>query len=259
MKNSNTTPTSPDAGLIHAEQWGDGTPVVLVHGSLATGSDEWPAQRPLADLGYQLRVMDRRGYGNSPHADGEDFLQDAADIVELMGDGAHLVGHSYGGLAVMLAAARRPEATLSLTVLEAPAVSIARDASAWRALGDGVRALWQRDLPDREWVVEFLESVGSNPAELPAELLDAAVELVPVFRQGRPFYEAEVPAAELAAATFPKLVVSGGHHEGFEAMCQALAQRIGAAHEVIPGAGHEIQFTGAPINEALERLWSATP
>src|SRR5262245_38742448 len=28
---------------------GTGTPVVLVHGSLATGAEEWQAQRPLAD------------------------------------------------------------------------------------------------------------------------------------------------------------------------------------------------------------------
>ena len=94
---------------------------MLVHGSLATGAEEWDAQRPLAEEGFRLLVLDRRGYGGSPAATGEDFLVDADDIAELMGDGAHLVGHSYGGLGVMLAAARRPEATLSLTLLEAPA------------------------------------------------------------------------------------------------------------------------------------------
>jgi pimeloyl-ACP methyl ester carboxylesterase len=250
--------TSAASSDLHVEVWGDGTPVVLVHGSLATGADEWSAQRVLADAGYRLIVPDRRGYGSSPAAPGEDFLVDADDLLELMSTGAHLVGHSYGGLVVMFAAARRPEATLSLTVLEPPAGSVADDDPAWRALEDGVRELWQRDLPDREWVVEFLETVGSDPAELPAELLDVAVEMVPVFRRGRPFYEADLPFAELAAATFPKLVVSGGHHAGFEAMCRALAQRIGAGHEVIAGAGHEIQFTGAPVNEALAKLWSAT-
>lgn len=45
---------------------GTGTPVVLVHGSLATGGDEWQAQRPLADAGFRLLVVDRRGYGQSP-------------------------------------------------------------------------------------------------------------------------------------------------------------------------------------------------
>src|SRR5262245_52969591 len=99
---------------LFVDCWGTGTPVVLVHGSLATGADEWQAQRPLADEGFRLVVPDRRGYGKSPVAYGEDFLRDADEIVELMDDGAHLVGHSYGGLGVLFAAARRPEATLSV-------------------------------------------------------------------------------------------------------------------------------------------------
>ena len=243
---------------LYVEVWGDGTPVVLVHGSLATGADEWSAQRPLADHGFQLIVPDRRGYGRSPAAVGEDFLVDADDVTDLMSTGAHLVGHSYGGLSAMIAAARRPEATLSLTVLEGPATSLAQHDPAWRTLGDEVRRLWSRDVADDEWVVQFLEAVGSNPAELPADLLAAAVELVPVFRRGRPFHEVDLPLAELADASFPKLVVSGGHHAGFEAMSDALAEHIGASRAVIAGAGHEIQFTGAPLNEALRRLWAAT-
>jgi pimeloyl-ACP methyl ester carboxylesterase len=79
--------------------WGTGEPVVLVHGSLASGADAWEAQRPLADEGFRLLVLDRRGNGRSPAVEGEDFLRDADDIAELMGDGAHLVGHSYGGAA----------------------------------------------------------------------------------------------------------------------------------------------------------------
>lgn len=88
-----TTGTDPTTDL-HVEAWGDGTPVVLVHGSLATAAEEWEAQRPFADAGFRLRAPDRRGYGRSPAADGEDFLRDAEDIAELMGSAAHLVGHS---------------------------------------------------------------------------------------------------------------------------------------------------------------------
>jgi pimeloyl-ACP methyl ester carboxylesterase len=256
---STTTPHNPRPEVatdLYVEVWGDGTPVVLVHGSLATGADEWSAQRPLADRGFQLIVPDRRGYGRSPVADGEDFLVDADDLADLMSTGAHLVGHSYGGLSAMIAAARRPEATLSLTLLEGPVASTAEHDPAWRTLADDVRQLWNRDLADDDWVVQFLDAVGSNPGELPADLLAAAVELVPVFRRGRPFYEADLPFAQLASATFPKLVVSGGHHAGFEAMSDDLASRIGASRAVIAGAGHEIQFTGAPLNDALQSLWS---
>jgi pimeloyl-ACP methyl ester carboxylesterase len=249
----------PDmASDLHVEVWGEGTPVVLVHGSLATGAEEWSAQRPLADEGFRLIVPDRRGYGRSPAAPGEDFLVDADDLGALMSTGAHLVGHSYGGLSAMVAAARHPEATLSLTLLEAPATTVAGHAPAWGTLVAEVRQLWERDLPDREWVVRFLEAVGSDPADLPAELLDAAVELVPTFRSGRPFFAADLPLAELDAARFPKLVVSGGHHPGFEAMSDVLAGRIGATRAVVAGAGHEIQFMGPPLNEALLSLWAST-
>ena len=83
-------------GRLHVEEWGAGDRVVLVHGSLATGAEEWEAQRPLADEGIRLVVFDRRGYGQSPFATGEDFLVDADDIVELMGDGAHWWGIPTG-------------------------------------------------------------------------------------------------------------------------------------------------------------------
>jgi pimeloyl-ACP methyl ester carboxylesterase len=259
MTHSNTTLTSPYTGKIHAEQWGDGTPVVLVHGSLATGADEWAAQRPLADLGYQLRVIDRRGYGGSPQADGEDFVQDAADIVELMGDGAHLVGHSYGGLGALLAAAMRPEATLSLTLLEPATLALGQDHPACRRLVDEVRGMWNDDAPDAEWVVAFLKAVGSDPDTFPPEFLAAALPLVPVFRRGRPIWDPDLPLAALAAARFPKVVVSGDHSEGFDAMCDDLADRIGGSRRVVGGAGHEIQFAGQPINDLLLATWRSTP
>lgn len=242
---------------LHVETWGEGTRVVLVHGSLATGVPEWESQRPLTEHGYQLIVPDRRGYGASPAAVGEDYLVDADDVAELLGDGAHVVGHSYGGISAMLAAARRPEATLSLTLLEPPLAECAPDDGAWRAFVDEVRDLWRAELPDREWVVRFLGAVGSAPEDLPPELLDEAEALVPVFRNGRPFVDARLPFDTLRAATFPKLVVSGGHHPGFEAMSADLARRIGGAHRVVAGAGHEIQFAGTPIDDELLACWRA--
>lgn len=86
-------------------------------------------------------------------------------------------------------------------------------------------------------------------------MLAAAVPLVPVCRRGRPPWEAVLPLAEVAAAAFPKLVVSGGHHAGFDAICDNLAERIGASRLVVAGAGHEVQFAGPPLNEVLLDLW----
>src|SRR5215207_3822812 len=133
---------------LHVEVWGEGTPVVLVHGALATGADEWSEQRPLAEHGLRLIVPDRRGYGQSPVATGEDYLADADDVVALMGAGAHLVAHSYGGLSAMIAAARRPEATLSLTLLETPVRSVAEQDADWRALIEQVTTVWHNQMSD---------------------------------------------------------------------------------------------------------------
>ena len=244
---------------LFIETWGTGTPVVLVHGSLATGTDEWQAQRPLADEGFRLMVFDRRGHGRSPAADGEDFLRDADDICELMGDGAHLVGHSYGGVGVLFAAARRPAATKSITLLEACTFTLGQYDRAARALLNTVRDIWQQNVADEDWLTRFLTAVGSDPATLGPELIAAALPLVSVCRHGRPIWSVEsLPLPHLAAAKFPKLVVSGAHSAGFNAMCDDLAQQIGGTRMEIAGAGHEIQFAGKPLNDALLALWRST-
>lgn len=242
---------------VFIDTWGTGTPVVLVHGSLATGAEEWREQRPLGDEGYRLLIMDRRGYGNSPAAAGEDFLRDAEDIDAAIGDGAHVVAHSYGGLGAMFAAARRPEAIHSLAVLEPPALTMTSDAAA-RRLIDEIRGVWDEDLPDVQWLARFLQAVGTDPASLPAEMLEAATPMVPLVRRSRPAWDREPPIAALAAASFPKLVVSGAHSAGFEAICDELAEAIAAGRAVVEGAGHEIQFAGAPINRVLSDLWRST-
>ena len=172
-----------------------------------------------------------------------------------MGDGAHLVGHSYGGVGALYAAARRPEATLSLTLLEPGTFALAPDRPAARALATDLRAMWCSDVSDAEWVVGFLEAVGSDPDAFPPEFLAAALPLVPLLRRGRPMWQPDLPLDELAAASFPKVVVSGGHSAGFDAICDDLAERIGARRVVVAGARHEIQFTGEPINEVLLRTW----
>jgi hypothetical protein len=87
------------------------------------------------------------------------------------------------------------------------------------------------------------------------ELVAAAMPLVPLLRRGRPVWELDLPFAEMRKAGYPKVVVSGGHSAGFDAICDDLANRIGARRAVVAGAGHEIQFAGAPINDLLLRVW----
>ena len=64
-------------------------------------------------------------------------------------------------------------------------------------------------------------------------------------------WEARPPLDELAAAPFPKLVVSGGWSPAFDAVCDVLEQRLAARRAVLPGMGHNPQLLGGPFNDLL--------
>lgn len=235
--------------------WGTGERVVLVHGSFATGPLEWEGQKVLAQQGYQLVVPTRRAYLPKHAGEGEDFLTDAQDVSELLGDGAHLVGHSYGGLAAMVAAAARPQAVHSLALAEPPAFGAAPEHPDVAALRRRTGEVFARQSGDREFIDEFLRAVGTPVEDLPRELVEDMVTMAPAVRLGRPPWEARVPVDALAQATFPILVVSGNHHPAFTAMCDALARDLGAEHRTIEGAGHEMQLVTQEFNAALLALW----
>lgn len=186
-----------------------------------------------------------------------DFDVDAPLVAELLADGAHLVGHSYGGLVSLLAAAQRPSAVRSLTVIEPPAFSV--------ALGDGavddiivrLKQLYAAGPAEpAAFLAAFLNIVGSSiplPERLPPEL-ERGARLLMV---ERPPWEAEIPLDALAAAPFTKLVVSGGHQPVFDAVCDVLERQLEAERAVIPGSGHSVPRTGAPFNERLEAFLRA--
>jgi pimeloyl-ACP methyl ester carboxylesterase len=241
---------------LHVERIGSGPPVLLVHGGVAGGEAAWSAQRPLAER-WTLFLLDRPGYGPNPPVEREDFEVDAGHIVELLGDGMHLVGHSYGGVGSLLAAARRPEVVHSLAVIEPPAFALAAGDPDADALVASLRDHW--DQGPREpaaFLRGFLELVGSNLA-LPDPLPPALRRGAEILLGHRPPWEAEIPLDDLAAAPFPKLVVSGGHHPAFEAVCDVLEERLGAERAVIPGAGHSVQRTDTPFNRRLEAFLDA--
>ena len=237
---------------MHVRRFGGGPAVVLVHGSVADGEATWAEQRALAER-WTLVVPDRPGFGANPPVDRVDFESDAPLVAELLGDGAHLVGHSYGGVVSLLAAAARPEAVRSLTVVEPPAFGAARGHPAVEAFVAEMTRYW-RSPPDdpEEFLRGFLALVGSDyrpPSPLPPRLERGAGLL----RVERPPWEAEIPLAELGRAAFPKLVVSGRHHAAFDAVCDVLEKRLGAERASIPGAGHSVQRTGR-FNERLEQF-----
>jgi hypothetical protein len=72
----------------------------------------------------------------------------------------------------------------------------------------------------------------------------------------RPAWHADVPVERLAAASFPKLVISGGHSSVFETVCDVVAERIVARRSVIAGRGHTIPATGDAYNRVVHQFLS---
>jgi pimeloyl-ACP methyl ester carboxylesterase len=235
---------------MHVERLGSGPRLVLVHGSVAPGWLTWNAQKPLADR-FELVVPIRSGYPPNAPLEEIDFEEQAEEIAALLEPGDHLAAHSYGAVVSLLAAAGAPIA--SLTVVEPPAYGVARgDPAVEEFLGH-----FEAETPTdpREYLEFFLPLVGSSlklrdplPPAIEAGARAAIAERSPD--------QATIPFEELAAAPFPKLVVSGGHNAAFDAVCDVLEQRLGAQRAVLPGAGHSIPRLGEPFNALLEAFIS---
>ena len=232
-------------GLRHVETRGSGPRLVLLHGSVTPGWLTWGAQQPLADR-FTLVVPIRSGYPPNPPLERIDFEDQAEELLEVLEPGDHLVAHSYGAVVALLAA---PSASLaSLTVVEPPALGVARGHPAVEAFLDH----FAEGVPEdpRGYLEFFMPLVGSRvrlPDPLPPELEAGARAAI----AERSPHEAVVPFEELAAATFPKLVVSGAHNKAFDAVCDVLEERLGAQRAVLPGAGHRIPRLGEPFNELV--------
>jgi pimeloyl-ACP methyl ester carboxylesterase len=241
-------------GDLDIERVGSGPTVVLVHGSIVDARRTWRQQLELAEH-WTLCIPNRPGFAASPPLSHGDAELEAPLVAPLLGDGAHLVGHSYGAVIALLAAGARPEAVRSLVVSEPGALQIVPDDPAVVALLEQGEQLYRSAgaLTPAEFLRRFRAGVHSaheTPDELPA-WLEQGARLV---ARERPPWKAEIPFATLAAATFPKLVISGGHSPAFESVCDVLATRIGAERAVIPGRGHTIPSTGAPYNERVHEF-----
>jgi pimeloyl-ACP methyl ester carboxylesterase len=157
----------------------------------------------------------------------------------------------------MLAAADRPEAVRSLTVVEPPATRVAAGnplvdewtgemASLFADPGDDLPALLGR----------FFEMAGVD-LPVPEPLPEPVERGVRALVGARPPSEAELPLDGLCAAEFPSLVISGGSRERNEIVCDVITDGLGAERAVIPGASHLVPDTGEPFNRRLEEFLTA--
>jgi pimeloyl-ACP methyl ester carboxylesterase len=224
------------------------TRLVFVHGSVAGPERTWGAQRALTER-YECVFVTRGGYGPGPPLEHIDFAAQAREFADGLREGDHVVGHSYGGVIALLAAATDRPSLASLTVCEPPAFAVARGTPAVEEFLDAIEGCRASQPSPREYLTFFLPLVGSAmtlPDPLPPWLERGARAAL----AERPPDEARIPLDELAASPFPKLVISGAHQAALDAVCDVLEKRLPAERIVLPGAGHSLPRAPG-FNEAL--------
>ena len=223
--------------------------VLLVPGLTGSKEDLVAVMPDLAAAGWRTVALDLRGQHESVGPDDpaaytvEALAGDVLAVADLLGTPVHLLGHSFGGLVARAAVLRSPEAFRSLVLLASGPLALTGPrvdvfaflpavlaSGGMAAVADASDAMTEHDglgrtLPDAVRVFQRVRWLASSPVGLLA--MGEAIATEPD----------RVDA--LRATGVPVLVAHGEADDAWSPALQAdMAQRLGAAHEVVAGAVH---------------------
>lgn len=271
-----------DGVRVHYAEWGEGTPVVLLHGNGALVED-WAVSGLLGVVAQQYRVLaiDRPGFGYTERP--RDRLWTATAQARLIArtierlrlDRPVVLGHSWGAIAALALGLDHPQATRGLVLLSGyyyptrrmdvwafapPAVPVVGDAMRYTvlpALGRLVapevirRSFAPRPVPAR-FEERFPLDLALRPWQLRGFAEDSALMIPSVFTmQGR--YGTLEPPAMILCGDEDRIVTSS-HQSG------RLQREIPRGElRILPGLGHMIHYDAHDeIVTAIRRVAEAT-
>lgn len=266
---------NPDKLPINVRRWGMAGPRVLmvhggVQGGLGGGPSTFDKQEALAARGWQVEVVDRPGFGQSPTRGPDDMEADAVWIADMLGSGAHLVAHSWGAAESLLAAARRPDAVKSLVLVE-PALEALLPTDpgfkdnpvAQAAMGARMQQIMGAGSP-AEYGLSFARSLGTAStgtegpngvaAALAADPAQAARIGCSLLRSRMATPQSFLKAAQaVAQAGIPVLVISGGWSPAYVAVGELTAKLTGGRHVIVQSPSHFVQLANpSAFNDAVD-------
>lgn len=206
------------------------SPVVLVHGAGSAGPDAWPLQA--GEPGWH--ALTRSPEGDHPARDARRVL----DLLRPVG-GGHVVAHSYGANAALLAARSEPDLVRSVVLLEPACFDLARGMPAVEAhITEMAPAHAVADDPavsGREFFELFARGMGfPPPASWSAEHEANAARL----RRLAPPWDTGLRPED--GLPVPTLVVAGPSGPLYAETAIALAA-LGADRLTLEGVGHRVQ------------------
>ena len=267
---------------LHVETLGAGDDVVLVHGAFGWGAHTFAEQRVLAD-DHRLHILDRRGYGASVTDGPVGWPVDVVDLVALLErlDGAHLVGHSYGGVDALLVAGARPELVHSLVVVEPPIYDLSEHPDVRELTAELVTLGNDAPLLDGEgFFARWADVVlGLHPRAITYAVhhwsdydrIASEATRVEAMPMGAP-----VDWARVRGLDIPVVVASGGWPTewrraelrpraaraalSFQDTARVIAERLGVDVVRFPDSSHMPQITeAAAFNDLLRETWLRSP
>jgi pimeloyl-ACP methyl ester carboxylesterase len=172
-----------------------------------------------------------------------------------MDGGAHLVGHSYGGCVCLAAAARRPEAVRSLTVIEPAMMAVAVDDPRVQSLLGQLAALYVEEdnaaLADGfARVLRIPEAIHGGRTAANRKAMGAGLRALKIPAAD----ELRANLAVVRAANIPLLVITGGWSGWFEAVGERVAELGGGRWVVTPSQDHFPQLNSGEFNGLLDRF-----
>jgi pimeloyl-ACP methyl ester carboxylesterase len=242
---------------IHVRTGGHGPAVVLIHGFGDTG-DMWAPLAAELARDHTVVVPDLRGMGLSSHPpEGYDKRTEAADVRAVLAalniDQAAIVGHDIGNMVAYAYAARYPDKTEKLVVMDAPVLGVppwddlVRNPLLWHFSFGGPDA--ERLVAGREriYLDRFWNEFAGDPSKIDegarvhyAKLYARPGAMRSAFAQFRSFPTDVVDnkASMATRLTMPVLAIGGEKSFGAN---EAVVMRNAAANVtevVIPNSGH---------------------
>ena len=262
-----------DGYAVHAEAHGEGLPVVLSCGLCTTAVNWQPQIEPFVAAGLRLVLWDFRGHGRSDAPDDPDayhldrVVDDLLRVLDWAAPNTPAIvgGLSFGGLASLHLALRRPERVRALLLVDTgPGFKNPEAQARWEAQVERTASF-----AERKGMRAFVESraaatmVGLHP-ERPAARA-AADAIAAQQPHGIAHFARRVagPASpvidELSEIAQPALVVVGEKDDAYLRASEVLTKRLPEAERVvIPGAGHVANLDEAEAFDAAALRFAAS-
>jgi pimeloyl-ACP methyl ester carboxylesterase len=242
---------------VEFSERGEGPALLLLPGSFGTGSG-WKAVTDRLARTHRIVTTSLLGYGATAERRplGNPTMRQQTEVIdrilERIGEPAHVVGHSFGGLAALAHAIEGAVRPASLMLVEANPLGLLKtsgESDLYAMFGAMTRdyfAEFEAGRPEAaRHVIDFYGGKGTFAA-LPGKVRDYVIRTTPAnirdWSSGTPF---EPPRSAYRQIAVPTLVVRGGDgHPAMMRIAEILAELIPNARlQTVAGGSHFLPAT----------------